>query len=994
MLNVPKYDGKSVTLMDWAERLRAAARLYQVPPQHQADLALSLLEGDARAAVVVLPVSQRATLEDIIARLETLYGDTTSVTDLRKKFYTRSQREDESVQQYSVALQRLWNRLSKKDQEGCAAVPDPDRVLRDQYVSGLKNRALRRSLRDYIRMEPHTALVDVVREAIEWQREGEDGAHVSVHNSTKSGPPPKMDPTPESAFLRDFARDEVYERHFAGSDELENPWLTLTAANNLPIPVVGMTWLDMELFGKSIPRQAVLVVPNYARPGVPVIIGMNILRELDGLLLREMGTVYWERVGGNTRVQQSLQQLQRICRQKERVAQEEGQVGTIRSSRGKPLQLPPRQELTLPLEVKTHLRLRNATVIVEPLSDASPASNWMVGRTVCRIARGCATVRLMNLDDVVTVIPPATALAAVHVIRPQDVTESEPHGQSNEPEPEETEEAGGTLTWLWQQLKLQGVAPDPESEQALRALLQRYLTAFASHEEDYGCTDAIEHAIHTRGAVPVRERYRSIPPALYQEVKDLIQKMLEGQVIRESTSPWAAPIVLVRKKDGTLRFCIDYRRLNACTHRDAYPLPRVEESLTALRQAQYFTTLDLASGYWQVPVREEDKEKTAFITPMGLFECNRMPFGLNNAPSTFQRLMEHCLGDMNFESIMIYLDDIVVYSSTFPEHLGHLEAVLSRLTRFGLKLKPTKCRIARQKINYLGHVVSPEGVAPDPSKIQAVMDWPPPSTSTEVRAFLGMVGYYRRYIQDFAKIAGPLHELLRGQPAERRGKQSTSVANRWGPTQEQAFQQLKERLTTAPILAFADYSQPFQLYTDASLHGLGAVLSQKRDGVERVIAYGSRSLRPAERNPLNYSSFRLELLAVVWAVTERFAEYLTGSRIEIYTDNNPLAYLHTAKLGALEQRWVARLARFDYIIRYKPGRNNGNADALSRNPTTNPVGDQDEEVEEVEIPPLRVASRVTQLEVRNGGPEVGELYSRLEWQEKQRSDKDLKHLHG
>ncbi|XP_075682014.1 uncharacterized protein LOC142651331 [Rhinoderma darwinii] len=207
MLNVPKYDGKSVTLMDWAERLRAAARLYQVPPPHQADLALSLLEGDARAAVVVLPVSQRATLEDIITRLETLYGDTTSVTDLRKKFYTRSQREDESVQQYSVALQRLWNRLSKKDQEGCAAVPDPDRVLRDQYLSGLKNRALRRSLRDYIRTEPHTALVDLVREAIEWQHEGEDGAHVSVHNSTERGPPPKMDPTPESAFLRDFARD-------------------------------------------------------------------------------------------------------------------------------------------------------------------------------------------------------------------------------------------------------------------------------------------------------------------------------------------------------------------------------------------------------------------------------------------------------------------------------------------------------------------------------------------------------------------------------------------------------------------------------------------------------------------------------------------------------------------------------------------------------------------------------------------------------------------
>ncbi|CAN2387863.1 Reverse transcriptase (RNA-dependent DNA polymerase), partial [Pristimantis euphronides] len=395
-------------------------------------------------------------------------------------------------------------------------------------------------------------------------------------------------------------------------------------------------------------------------------------------------------------------------------------------------------------------------------------------------------------------------------------------------------------------------------------------------------------------------RFRQIPPKMYQEVKKLLNHMLATGVVRESQSPWAAPVVLVKKKDGSIRFCVDYRKLNSCTIRDSYPLPRIEESLSALGKARYFSTLDLASGYWQVPMAEQDREKTAFILPMGLFEFDRMPFGLSNAPGTFQRLMEKCLGDLNFESVLIYLDDIIVYSHTFEEHLQRLEQVFDRLKKHGLKIKPKKCHLFQEEIEYLGHSVSKHGVKPSPEKVAAVQQWPTPTTLRELRAFLGIAGYYRRFIKDFAKIAGPLHELLRGTAG---GPKNRPIP--WGVRQEEAFQKLKHLLTTAPILGYADFEQPFLLHTDGSLYGLGAVLSQIQEGKERVIAYGSRSLRESERNPSNYSSFKLELLALVWALTEKFAEYLTGAEVIVKTDNNPLAHLDSAKLGALEQRWGA-----------------------------------------------------------------------------------------
>lgn len=332
-----------------------------------------------------------------------------------------------------------------------------------------------------------------------------------------------------------------------------------------------------------------------------------------------------------------------------------------------------------------------------------------------------------------------------------------------------------------------------------------------------------------------------------KSLKLLLAGMLERGVISASKSPWAAPIVMVKKKDGSWRFCVDYRKLNAITHKDASPLPRIEETLTTLTQAEWFSTLDLASGYWQV----DNHQKTAFTTPLGLFEFQRMPFGLCNGPATFQRLMQHCLSDYIVDFLLVYLDDVIVYSIDFYTHLHHLERVFQRLAQYGLKLRLDKCQFLQQQVKSLGHVVDKTGISPDPSKTVTVQEWPVPTTVREVRAFLGLAGYYRRFIANFALLAQPLNALLVGVPVN---KKSNNQRIEWTVECQAAFEKLKICLTQAPILAFADFSLLFVLYTDASHQGLGAVLSQVQDGQERVIAYASRSLHPAERNDDNSSS--------------------------------------------------------------------------------------------------------------------------------------------
>ena len=485
-------------------------------------------------------------------------------------------------------------------------------------------------------------------------------------------------------------------------------------------------------------------------------------------------------------------------------------------------------------------------------------------------------------------------------------------------------------SWILDLIDLSGIKDWPEQLQHdTREMLKRNAKVFSKDDMDIGRTNLVKHHIKLTDPAPFKEAYRRIPPQMYDEVKTHIQEMLDLGAIRPSNSPWASSIVLVRKKDGRLRFCIDLRRLNNRTVKDAYSLPRIESILDSLGGARIFTTLDLKAGYWQVEMAEECKAYTAFTCgPLGFYECDTMPFGATNAPATFQRLMHDCLGDLNMNWCIVYLDDIIVFSDTKEEHIKRLEAVFQKLMAAGLKLKPTKCFFFRNEIEYLGHVVSGKGISTNPKKIEAVTKWPTPKTVYDVRSFLGFVGYYRRFIKNFSKITKPIREVITGlENQSKRAAKKTYIE--WTDTAESAFEALKTMCVSTPILAYPNYQLPFILHTDSSTDGLGAVLYQKQDGKQRVIAYASRSVSKAESN---YPAHKLEFLALKWAVCEKFHEYLYGSKpFEVYTDNNPLTYVLTsAKLDACGQRWVAKLANYNFSIKYRCGVSNTEADALSR----------------------------------------------------------------
>ncbi|MCG7878904.1 MAG: RNA-directed DNA polymerase, partial [Candidatus Thiodiazotropha endolucinida] len=321
---------------------------------------------------------------------------------------------------------------------------------------------------------------------------------------------------------------------------------------------------------------------------------------------------------------------------------------------------------------------------------------------------------------------------------------------------------------------------------------------FALTDKQLGRTDVVKHEINTGTAKPIKERLRRLPHYAVNEVDKQVDDMLERGIIEPSNSPWAAGVVLVRKKDNTLRFCVDYRNLNSVTVKDAYPLPKIDETLDTLSGASWFSTLDLRSGYWQVGLEPKDKEKSAFITRRGLFQFRVLPFGLCNAPATFERLMETVLAGLQWDICLIYIDDVIVYGKTFEEALKNLETVLERLQVAGLKLKAQKCKLFSKSVSFLGHIISDRGIETDPEKILAVQEWPIPINITEVRSYLGLCSYYRRFIPKFAEIAKPLHRLTE------KGQKFV-----WSNECQHAFETLKKHLTESPVLAYPDFSNSF-----------------------------------------------------------------------------------------------------------------------------------------------------------------------------------------
>lgn len=713
--------------------------------------------------------------------------------------------------------------------------------------------------------------------------------------------------------------------------------LEVEAANGQNIPYSGYICVDITFpkngFGHELTVSSLaLVVPN-TRSSVQssLLIGTNTLDlffETFSLTNTDSSTLpYSYRV--------VLSVLQKRHKQKET-----SHLGLVRLSGNAPEIIPAGQSKVLEGSVYVNVDTPDKWVVVETPNTSSLPGGVLVTNCLLTLPEKRSQkfpVVLRNESKHDIVIPGNSVIAEIHAM--QEIL-SHPHISDGS---KQTSSQPAELN-----LNFADSPVPPEWKERIMQKLNAMPEVFAQHDTDFGCTNKVKHQIKLSDESPFKHRPRPIRPQDIDAVRHHLQELLEAGVIRESESAFSSPIVVVRKKNGDVRLCVDYRKLNQNTIKDAYALPNLEETFSALTGSKWFSVLDLKSGYYQVEVEEADKHKTAFVCPLGFFEFNRMPQGVTNAPSTFQRLMERCMGDINLKEVLVFLDDLIVFSETLEQHETRLLHVLSRLQEYGLKLSLEKCKFFQTSVRYLGHIVSQRGVETDPEKVAALTTWPSPTNLKELRSFLGFAGYYRRFIKDFSKIAKPLTNLTAGYPPLR--KKSSFKLNsdqyfqpkapfgeRWTERCQRAFEAIIHKLTTAPVLGFADPKLSYVLHTDASTTGLGAALYQEQEGEMRVIAYASRGL---SRSESRYPAHKLEFLALKWAVTEKFCDYLYGSPFTVITDSNPLTYiLTTAKLDATSYRWLSALSSFEFQLRYRAGKQNMDADGLSRRPHPEPIND-------------------------------------------------------
>lgn len=682
--------------------------------------------------------------------------------------------------------------------------------------------------------------------------------------------------------------------------------LRVECANGQAIPYAGYTVADIALQNSPKKQCLLLVVPDVAHTQpVPLLLGTNILEELmelDTCDINELPEPWRLSAHCLRQRRDNLQQTGWSIAQLQYIGTEE-------------VHLKPNNVITLPVSVIEETNYPKGYVVTEHPNPSRPGLHTELEISpdlhLLQGQQKDLKVTISNPSDQGLSIKPGTVVAQLSPVT--IATTNFPLSESNP-----------------QILPSLDSAHVTDQERAkLKDLVDEYSDIFSQGELDLGHYSGVTHRIEMEDPRPFKQRFRRIPPHMFEEVADHLRQLEANGVIRPSKSQYSSPVVCVRKKDGKLRLCVDFRLLNSKTKKDNYCLPRVEEILDSLGGAKYFSRLDLKAGYHQIEIYEPHKERTAFtVGPLGFWEHNRLAMGLCNSPATFQRILEDCFSDLNLKVMFIYIDDLVIFSNTLEEHRERLRQVFERLRVCGLKLAPKKCDLVQQEISFLGFRVSQQGIHTDPEKVSKVRDWPVPTNAKELRSFLGFASYYRRFCNQFARLANPLTTLL---PPTHSTEKITPKWH-WGPEQQSAFCDLKSRLCSAPVLAFPDFQKPFELHIDASGEGLGAVLCQRDEKVVKPIAYASRGLSKTEKH---YPAHKREFLALKWSVVDKFNDYLWGApRFLVKTDNNPLTYvLGSAKLDATGHRWLAALASFNFDIQYVPGPSNADADGLSRLPT-------------------------------------------------------------
>ena len=453
----------------------------------------------------------------------------------------------------------------------------------------------------------------------------------------------------------------------------------------------------------------------------------------------------------------------------------------------------------------------------------------------------------------------------------------------------------------------------------VRTLLAKYADCFEDKLSKSGQLKGFEATIPlVAGTKPSYQKDYRRPPKEHEMIKRDVEKMRDQGVVEPSTSPWSSPPVYAPKKTGELRFCINYKQVNKAMAGDVFPLPRIDDMFDAVHNASYFSLLDATQGYWQIPLKKEDRPIGAFSTREGLFQPTVLQFGFKNAPATWQRAMNTIFSGLLWKHCLIYIDDLLIYSKNFADHLHSLELCLERARKCNLKLRPAKCELFRRKIEFLGHEISGRGIHASPKKIRAISEIAIPNSAKQALSFISLASYYRKFVKGFAEIARPIHTAIHEEPWK------------WTEQCQEAFEELKKQLTSPPILAHPDFSKPFFLECDASLFQIGLILSQNdEEGRSRVVYYASRLLSAPERN---YSATERECLAVLEGV-RTFRPYLYGNRFKILTDHNALVWLQNHKdQNSKLMRWFLELQEYDFVIEHRPGKQSQNVDALSRLP--------------------------------------------------------------